>query len=257
MFTGFKIAAAKEGKTWTKLTNCNIYDVTDEGFKGDINVESDLSGKLYIGTSKFSMLKEFTGVFSVNKYTFTVTGLSKQKRYYFYIKNTSIEEEGRTGIYCQKTGIKVALDIDIGCPAIWREYLYSSNIYTIVNIGNPANEEGKIKSIEIFCSANRVLKGVTVATFYVVDGNRLSTRDYEYIGDVEYGEKRIFAVDIDVVKGDYIGFVSSDSSYIFLDISGGENLWFKLGNFIPCINEVFGVDYGCVISLYGTGKTII
>ena len=257
MFLGERINAAKASKTWTKLTNCNIYDVNGEGFKVDINVENDFSGILYLGTSKFSMLKEFAGIFSVNKYTFTVKGLSKQTRYYFYIKNTSIGEEGRTGIYCQKTGVKFALDIDIGCPAIMREYAYSDNIYTIINEGNPANESGKIKSIEIYSANGIILIGVTVATFYVVNGNRLSTRDHVYIGDIAPGEKRIFAVDLDVVKGDYIGFVSSDSSNIQVDTSGGDNTWYKLGNFIPCTNEIFGVDYGWVISLYGTGKTII
>ncbi|MBA7587393.1 hypothetical protein ES708_29422 [subsurface metagenome] len=257
MFTGFKIAVAKEGKTWTKLTNCNIYDVTGEGFKVDINVESNLSGILYLGTSKLTMLKEFEGTFSVNKYKFEVTGLLEKTKYYFYIKNTSIGEEGRTGIYCQKTGVKVALDIDIGCPAIVRVFAYSDNIYTIVNVGNPANESGKIKSIEIRSANGIILIGVTVATFYVVSGNNLSTRDHVYIGNIAPDEKRIFAVDLDVVKGDYIGFVSSDSSNIQVDTSGGDNLWFKLGNFIPCTNVNFGVDIGWVISLYGTGKTIL
>lgn len=88
MFARFKIAAGVEGKTWNKLTNCIIYDVTGAGSKVDINVENDFHGILYIGTSKYSMLKEFTGTFSVNKYTYNITGLSKNTRYYFYVKNT-------------------------------------------------------------------------------------------------------------------------------------------------------------------------
>ncbi len=203
------------------------------------------------------MLKEFEGKFSVNKYTFEVTGLLEKTKYYFYMKNTSIGEKGRTGIYYQKTEIKGPIDIDIGCPAIVREFTYSDNIYTIINVGNPANESGKIKSIEIYSANGEILIGVTVATFYVVNGNNLSTRDYVYIGDIAPGEKRIFVVDLEVVKGDYIGFVSSDRSLIQIDKSGGENTWFKLGNFIPCTNVNFGVDIGWVISLYGTGKTIL
>ncbi|GAI38820.1 unnamed protein product, partial [marine sediment metagenome] len=99
MFLRERINSAKVDKTWAKLTNCVIYDVTGEGFKIDINVASDLSGVLYLGTSRFSMLREFVGMFSVNKYTFVVTGLSEETKYYFYIKNTSVDERGRTGIY--------------------------------------------------------------------------------------------------------------------------------------------------------------
>ena len=73
-FTGLKMISEKEGFTWNKLTNCVIYDVTGDGFKVDVNVSSDLSGVLYLGTSKYSMLTEYIGVFSVNKYTFTITG---------------------------------------------------------------------------------------------------------------------------------------------------------------------------------------
>ena len=150
----------------------------------------------------------------------------------------------------------LAVDIDIGCPAIIRQYAYGDDIYTIINVGNPANETGKITSVEIYSATEIYLLGVTVATFYVVNGNMLSTRDYEYIGDVTPGAKRIFAVDLDVQAGDYLGFVSSDSSNIQCDTSGGDNTWFKLGNFIPCSDTIFGVDTGWVISLYGTGATI-
>ncbi|GAI80276.1 unnamed protein product, partial [marine sediment metagenome] len=165
-FTGLKINAEKEGKIWKKLTNCNIYDVKGWGFKVDINVENDFSGVLYLGTSKYSMLKEFEGIFEVNKYTFTVTGLSEKTKYYFYIKNIGIGKEGRTGIYCKETGIRKLIDIDIGCPAIDRPY-YLAGIRTAINRENPANENGIINTIEIY--AYLELTECKIATFYVTN----------------------------------------------------------------------------------------
>lgn len=103
MFLRERINAAKNSSAWTKLTNCVIYGVDGQGFKVDISVESDLSGVLYLGTSKLSLLKEYEGVFDTDKYTFTVTGLLGKTRYYFYVKNTASGEVARTGIYTVKT----------------------------------------------------------------------------------------------------------------------------------------------------------
>ncbi|GAJ07884.1 unnamed protein product, partial [marine sediment metagenome] len=152
MFTRFRINTEKEGKTWTKLTNCNIYDVTGEGFKIDIDVENDRSGVLYLGKSKLSMLREFVGVFSVNKYTFTIKGLEDKTKYYFYVKNTSIGEKARTGIYSHyNVGEWLPIPIDIGSPAISR--LYGIGAYTNIDKNNPANESGKIIKIRIHTKA--------------------------------------------------------------------------------------------------------
>ncbi|GAI61721.1 unnamed protein product, partial [marine sediment metagenome] len=191
MFTRFRINAEKEDKIWKRLTDCSIYDVKGWGFKVDINVENDFSGVLYLGTSKLSMLKEFEGIFEVNKYTFTVTGLSEKTKYYFYIKNTSIGKEGRTGIYCKETGIGKLIIIDIGCPAIDRPD-YITGPRTAINRGNQANATGIINTIEIY--ANIELTDCKVATFYVVNGNKLSTRDYEEIGTVTAESKQNFTV---------------------------------------------------------------
>ncbi|MBA7593027.1 hypothetical protein ES708_35236 [subsurface metagenome] len=124
-------------------------------------------------------------------------------------------------------------------------------------MGNPANRTGKIKNIEIYGDDVVNLLGVTVATFYRKEENNFYTRDYEYIGDVAPGKKRIFEVDIDVSSGDYIGVVAKSSSLIQTDISGGDNIMYKHGEYIPCENENFNVQTGWVISLYGKGKTIL
>ncbi len=257
MFLRERINTAKESKTWSKLTNYKVYDVTAEGFKVDINVESDLSGILYLGTSKFSMLEEFAGSFSVNKYTFEITGLSKETRYYFYIKNTSIGEEGRTGIYCQKTGVKVALDIDIGYPAIDRES-YLAGIRTIIMKGNPANAAGTINTVEVF--AYQDMTEAKVATFYRpnpgVYPDRLTTRDWEAIGTVTAGSKQTFAVNLDVQVGDYIGIKWQGGS-IERYVTGGDGFWHTNSDQIPCNNYEFSFNAYWIASLYGKGKTIL
>lgn len=85
---GFYVLAMKKEETWTSLNNCVISDITSSGCKVHIDVGEDKEGVLYLGVSKFSMLKEYSGVFSGGKYLFTITGLEVNTKYYFYIKNT-------------------------------------------------------------------------------------------------------------------------------------------------------------------------
>lgn len=99
MFTRFYVLAKVAVHTWVKLINCLITPIAATTATVVISVASDQTGILYLGTSKTSMLTQFTGVFSVNKYTFSLTGLVASTKYYFYIKNTLASEDARTGIY--------------------------------------------------------------------------------------------------------------------------------------------------------------
>lgn len=253
-FTSLKITAEKKGFTWTKLKNCTIYDVTGAGFKVDIDVSSDLSGILYLGTSKYSMLTEFIGVFSVNKYTFTITGLPDETKVYFYIKNTSVGEGARTGIYSQyHVGGWVPMPIDIGSPAINRpQSWYPGGHCVVVNKDNPADGNGKIESIQIHCATS--LYNCKVATFFVVSGNNLSTRDQQYIGNVPQGATRTFPVDIDVNIGDYLGIYFFNRKLDTTNI-GYAGCWYIYSDQIPCSNVLFSLLSGRTASLYGTGET--
>ena len=103
MFTRFYVNAKVATKTWVKLTNCLISSITDAGATVVISVDSDQTGILYIGTSKTAMYTQFSGVFDIDKYTFTITGLAAETKYYFYIKNNAVGEAARTGIYNFKT----------------------------------------------------------------------------------------------------------------------------------------------------------
>ena len=103
MFARFKINAAKDSKQWTKLVDCIISDITGNGCKVEINIDSDQNGVLWYGVKNNVILSQNAGVFAVNKYTFILTGLTLLTRYYFYIKNMSPGENAITGIYSFKT----------------------------------------------------------------------------------------------------------------------------------------------------------
>lgn len=248
MFTKYKIGADVESKAWKRLTNCNIYDVTGAGFKVDIKVEGDHSGKLYYGTSKLYMVNEVPGVFSVDKYTFDVTGLSMLTNYYFYIKNTRVNKGGRTGIYSQKTVLYTPIIIDIGSDAIDRTTQWLS-AYTVIDYNNPANATGKIHTIELWCAVN--MSDVRVGIFYKVGAN-WSTRDYYSIsGTVVAGAKRIYPVDLNVEIGDYIGIYNGWGNMELSTFGGG--YCHKSGIWIPCTNQSFGYSPNRTLSLGGIG----
>lgn len=103
MFTKFYVQAKVATHTWTKLTAVVTSAITDTGATVTVQVPSDKTGKLYIGTSNTSMLIPFTGAWLTDHYTFTITGLSPSTKYFFYVKNTSAGEDARTGIYTLTT----------------------------------------------------------------------------------------------------------------------------------------------------------
>ncbi|GAI75894.1 unnamed protein product, partial [marine sediment metagenome] len=72
MFVKLKVLAAVAVKTWGALKDCLIESITSSGCTVTIDVPSDLTGKLYIGTSKTSMLTQFIGAYVDPGYTFTV-----------------------------------------------------------------------------------------------------------------------------------------------------------------------------------------
>lgn len=248
-FTGFKMSAEKEGLTWNTLKNCTIYDVTGNGFKVDIDVNSDKTGKLYLGISKYSMLREYIGVFAVDHYTFTVTGLDISTQYYFYVKNEAVGEGARTGIYKTKTSTVIIIPISIGAEAIDRASQFPS--YTVIGLDNPANETGIITSVEIWAKIN--LTQCQVATFFLVSGNNLSTRGSHYIGNVTAGSKQVFSgLSINVVASDFLG-IYYNNGQMERSTSGGAGLWYLGGDWIPCTNHTFNRISDDIISIHGIG----
>lgn len=142
--------------------------------------------------------------------------------------------------------------IDIGAAAIDRASYTGS--FTIIGKENPANDTGSITSVEIWAYSN--LSNCEVATFFVVSGNNLSTRDYETIGSVTAGSKQTFSgLNMDVQTGDYLGIYYSAGN-LETDTSGSGD-WYYAGDKIPCTNQAFTSENNITNSLYGTGATLV
>lgn len=145
--------------------------------------------------------------------------------------------------------------IDIGAPAIDRAAQISGGSTDIPKL-NPANATGNLDTVEIWVTGS--LANLKVATFYVVSGNFLSTRDYITIGAASNGYHAYTGLSIDVVIGDYIGYCSTlELPYYGMDIDltgAPEGYWLIAGSQIPCTNLEFYWDSAKYIySLYGTG----
>jgi len=83
---------------------------------------------------------------------------------------------------------------------------------TFVNQQNPANATGTIDTVKIYCE--RDMSDVEVASFFVVSGDNLSTRDTYSIGVVTFGAERTFTgLAIDFETNDYIGGYWSDGDW--------------------------------------------
>ena len=150
--------------------------------------------------------------------------------------------------------------INIGQEAIDRNQLWNT-AYTVVNKNAPANGTGTITCIEIWANTN--LSNCEVATFFVVSGNNLSTRDHVTIGTVTAGSKQIFTIDsesnpisLEVHEGDFIGIHATSGNIERYDGVGEGVLLYRTpqGDFIPCENIEF-TEYGGDMSLYGIGET--
>lgn len=153
--------------------------------------------------------------------------------------------------FCIFQMVVLATAIDIGASATDRETTQSAQ--TLINKTNPANETGTITSVEIW--ANAGLSNCEVATFFVVSGNFLSTRDSQSIGTVAAGSKQTFEVNLNVQAGDYIGMYYT-AGLIERDSYGFGGMWTNYGgDNIPCTNVEFSLLAGDAISLYGTGTT--
>ncbi|MBA7498283.1 hypothetical protein ES704_01018 [subsurface metagenome] len=144
----------------------------------------------------------------------------------------------------------LAVDIDIGNPAI-DGIGYLNPDFTFIDLNNPANASGEIKSVELY--AKETLSNCEVAIFYLVSGTNYSTRDHQAIGTVIQGAKRTFAVNLDVQAGDYIGVTFTAGTLRAGAETGSIKMITTPGDRIPCTNYNFVGDSERLISLYGTG----
>lgn len=148
--------------------------------------------------------------------------------------------------------------IDIGAAATDRGGV-DDVVFTIVNLENPANADGKITSCEIWINERFGVGDIYVGTFSASDFV-LTVRDSESIGDRAAGSKQTASgLDITVETGDYIGKYDKNEQEVFeLDEEGGQGILVFEGECIdPSDSETFTDDggelSGFTLSLYGEG----
>ena len=141
--------------------------------------------------------------------------------------------------------------IDVGPGATDRTGTDFSN-QTLVEKTNPANATGTLDTWELwFSSTSDNATNVEVATFYIVSGNNVSTRDYETLGTVAKGSKQTFTgLSTDVTTGDFAG-VYYKLGRIETTPGGGSCLYHS-GDMIPATNHTFSA-FSYIYSIYATG----
>lgn len=153
--------------------------------------------------------------------------------------------------------VVMATDIDIGSAATNRGNTFAGERTVIVK-NNPANESGKITSVEIWGYDD--MTETEVVTFAQGDASVFTARDSQVIGTVTGGSKQTFSVDLDVVAGDFIGvwFRNNAGTGWTGNISmstSGAGLWYLDGDQTSCVDTTFSFAANRDISLYGTGTT--
>jgi len=156
--------------------------------------------------------------------------------------------------------VVLATAIDIGSAAVDGDDYWGGN--TWINGANPANESGKITTIEIYAQNGYPLSNCSVGTCYLESGTNFTTRDYEKVsngageGVVTAGSKQTFTVDLDVETGDYlcIQFDYDDGGRIESTTSGTS--WRIVTPLqLPTDDATFTESSNTTLSLYGTGAT--
>ena len=148
--------------------------------------------------------------------------------------------------------VVLATGITIGYPAIEERTNVFTSGYTIICLDVPANESGKIISVEIWAAST--MYNTEVATYFLESGSNYTTRDSEAIGTVTEGAKRTIPINLDVEAGDFIGVYYTGGN-VKRDTTGFQGVCYVLGDNVPCEDVTFTVASDDAISLYGTGAT--
>jgi len=146
------------------------------------------------------------------------------------------------------------MTIDAGASAVDRAVSVGKGD-TVVSKENPANADGKINYIAIYCPADAACDGIQVASFSA-SGNDLTTRAYVTLDDADPGLNEYTApedfAEFEIHAGDYIG-IYIPASTMDADETGGSGIWGKNGDYVPCSSETFTSIDNWTISLYATG----
>jgi len=144
--------------------------------------------------------------------------------------------------------------IDVGSVASDRNSLFDA-LYTIIDLANPADFTGKITNVAIYAAVSMV--SAKVAIFRYVSANHYTAISVTgNLGAIAGGAARTFAVNLNVVVGDYIGiYFTAAGDFIEYSSTGGSGVMYLAGDQTACVNAEFA-PYAGSISLYGTGMTV-
>lgn len=141
-------------------------------------------------------------------------------------------------------------EIDIGSEAVSGDNGLGFD-YVLIEEANPANLDGKITSVELWCNEN--LEGCKVAALYKTNGDTFTSRDVATIGDVAAGSKQTIPVSISVKAGDYIGLAYTAGAV--WRSNGGVGYWYVVG-VLPCTDLELLHLANFALSIYGTGEEL-
>jgi len=141
--------------------------------------------------------------------------------------------------------------IDIGQGATDRANTGGEG-YTVLGIGNPANDTGTITSFQFWY--NTAGAGVKVGTFYGT-GTSQTSRDVETIGNVVAGSVQTFSgLNIDVSTNDLAGVYTATGELEYSN-SGADGTYYKTGDQFGAGAQTYSKNDVGGVSIYGTGAT--
>lgn len=143
--------------------------------------------------------------------------------------------------------------IDVGAEAINRAGQAPSP-YTLLAVENPANLDGKITTVEVWCQAS--ITNAKIGMFYNTTGNNYKCRSSLSVPSIAAGSKRTYACNLDVVAGDLIGIWYPNGNMERTD-SGGQGYWYYNGDKATVGDEAtYAMSAGRTMSLKGIGAEV-
>ena len=121
-------------------------------------------------------------------------------------------------------------DIIMGTEAIDRADLATPGS-TRISLYNPSLEDGVLRTVSVWAHSD--LTGLYAGIFWEVTASTFKCRDAVLIGAVAAGAKRTFAVALEVIKGDLLGYYNLTGE-LDRDIVGIGS-YYATGNF--CIKD--------------------
>jgi len=148
----------------------------------------------------------------------------------------------------------IGIGIDVGSACTDRPDAQVGN-FTFIDLANPANYAGKITNVAIYAVTGHDMTSVKVATFYVSGGKYTARSASGDLGTVVGGTAQNFAVNLNVVAGDYIGIYFDAAGKIEWSTISGVGIAGLAGDQTACVDTTFDWAPNMAISLYATGAT--